>query len=470
MPVSQPSNGLSIDLAKLSSVAAEAVRTFASIVEKNAATAKAFGSFAAFVKEGAEREDQSPEAFADFEVGLEKRVAVLCCTVVGGYIEDRDERSGPIRKDGKVFYRAARTQKTIHTLFGPVRFFRTRYRSEEESFSPVDDSLGLVDGYLTNPAAYRSLLFLNHCTPRETAKLFGEIGGMNPSSSHLKRLLETAGGLWKEKEKEAMDKIREAETVPEEAASCTVSLDGVMVSLRPDGDEEACWREASCGTVSFHDADGTRLKTLSFGRMPEAGKETLKAQLAEEVAHIRKVRPDLQLVAVADAAPDNWTFLEKLRPDERAVDFFHACEHLSTVSDHAVVADWYEKYRVVLCNDADGIDKVIRAIRYLRDKATTKTALKVLDRELRFFRKNRRRMRYANLKAKGYAIGSGVVEAANKVLVNQRMKRAGMRWSIEGGQNVLTFRALIRSDRFDLAWQEMTEAANENQALNAIAA
>ena len=62
-------------------------------------------------------------------------------------------------------------------------------------------------------------------------------------------------------------------------------------------------------------------------------------------------------------------------------------------------------------------------------------------------------MRYASLKAHGCTIGSGVVEAANKVLVNQRMKRAGMRWSIEGGQNVLTLRALIRSDRFELAWR-----------------
>ena len=167
-----------------------------------------------------------------------------------------------------------------------------------------------------NPAAHRALLVLNHCTPREAAKLFGELGGMNPSSSHLKRLLETTGSLWKEREQEAMDSIREAETG--EAVSCAVSLDGVMVPLRPDGDEEACWREASCGTVSFQNAEGNRLKTLSFG--PEAGKAT--AQLAEEIAHVRKVRPEL--VAVADAAPDNWTFLEKLRPDEQAVDFFHA--------------------------------------------------------------------------------------------------------------------------------------------------
>ena len=51
------------------------------------------------------------------------------------------------------------------------------------------------------------------------------------------------------------------------------------------------------------------------------------------------------LVAVADAAPDNWTFLERLRPDEQAVDFFHACEHPGEVANHAVATDWYDKYR-----------------------------------------------------------------------------------------------------------------------------
>ena len=151
-----------------------------------------------------------------------------------------------------------------------------------------------------------------------------------------------------------MDVIREAETG--EAVSCAVSLDGVMVPLRPDRDGEARWREASSGTVSFHGADGTRLKTLSFGRMPETGKTT--ALLAAEVAHVRKVRPDLKLVAVADAAPDNWTFLGTLRPDEQAVDFFHACEHLSEVADHAVATDWYDKYRATLRDATDGVDKV----------------------------------------------------------------------------------------------------------------
>ena len=104
-----------------------------------------------------------------------------------------------------------------------------------------------------------------------------------------------------------MDEIRKATQA--EAVSFAVSLDGVMV--QPDEErKEACWREASSGTISFHDADGNRLNTLYFAQMPEAGKVTLKSQLMDEVTYIRETRPDLRLVAVADAAVDNWTFLE----------------------------------------------------------------------------------------------------------------------------------------------------------------
>jgi len=62
-------------------------------------------------------------------------------------------------------------------------------------------------------------------------------------------------------------------------------------------------------------------------------------------------------------------------------------------------------------------------------------------------------MDYARLRVQNLPIGSGVVEATCKTLVTQRMKRSGERWTIDGGQAILTFRALAQSDRFDAAWQ-----------------
>ena len=61
-------------------------------------------------------------------------------------------------------------------------------------------------------------------------------------------------------------------------------------------------------------------------------------------------------------------------------------------------------------------------------------------------------MRYAELSERGFMIGSGIVEAACKTLVAQRLKQSGMRWSASGAQAILTPRGWDQSERFDQAW------------------
>src|SRR5439155_705497 len=89
------------------------------------------------------------------------------------------------------------------------------------------------------------------------------------------------------------------------------------------------------------------------------------------------------------------------------------------------------------------------ALKYLRRKPPVRQEIR---RARGYFRTNRARMRYADLKARGLPIGSGVVEAACKTLVTQRMKNRGMRWTTAGAQAVLTPRGWDQSDRFDEAW------------------
>jgi hypothetical protein len=61
-------------------------------------------------------------------------------------------------------------------------------------------------------------------------------------------------------------------------------------------------------------------------------------------------------------------------------------------------------------------------------------------------------MHYAEMKAQGLPIGTGVMEAACKTLVRQRMKQGGMRWGKKGSQAILNLRGWARSERFDQAW------------------
>ena len=125
------------------SLPADGRGTFAALLEKGGEATEAFQS--AFVDEGVERTDRGPQAFADFEIGLQKRLAEFGRGLLCNFIEERDENDGPIRRDGRV-RSTEPTPKTIHTVFGAVRFLRSLYRSPgSPALVPVDESLGLFD-------------------------------------------------------------------------------------------------------------------------------------------------------------------------------------------------------------------------------------------------------------------------------------------------------------------------------------
>ena len=78
-----------------------------------------------------------------------------------------------------------------------------------------------------------------------------------------------------------------------------------------------------------------------------------------------------------------------------------------------------------------------------------------LKTEITYFTRHRKRCDYARLKSENKPIGSGIVEAACKTVVQMRLKRSGQHWDDQGGQAILTFRSILLSKQFDKAWQEV---------------
>ena len=71
----------------------------------------------------------------------------------------------------------------------------------------------------------------------------------------------------------------------------------------------------------------------------------------------------------------------------------------------------------------------------------------VLKRERGYFATNAARMQYPVFRRRRFPIGSGAVEASAKHLVQQRMKRAGARWSDLGARAILDLRCQLLSGR-----------------------
>ncbi len=370
--------------------------------------------------------------------------------------------------------RALRWPYTYMTHAGAVRVERTLYRASpiHRAISPMELSIGIIDSFWTPHAAGLGVWAMAHLTSVESEDLFARVGGMNPSKSSLDRLPKEVSSQW-EANREAFElMVRATDPIPEGAVAVGVSLDGIMVPMK-DGKRvhkreaqkkagkqtrgPSGYREAACGTLTFYDKEGQRLGARLMARMPEAKKATLKSQLMAELDLVLAVRPDLTVVGVADGANDNWTFLEERLPQgsPMVVDFYHASEHLRIAVELSYgksspqVEPVWQRLRSKLLTEDDGVERVIRALAYQCKQHPRRKALR---KELNYFRKRRKKMKYAQMRARNLPIGSGEVEAANKTLVTVRIKRAGARWTIEGGQAILTFRVLSKSARFDRAW------------------
>ena len=239
--------------------------------------------------------------------------------------------------------------------------------------------------------------------------------------------------------------------------------------------QKSLYREAGCGAVALYDDEATRLHAVYFGRMPEPRKETLTHQTRAEMEFTMEVCPGLRRAFICDGAEVNWRNahsteqylaqkafdLGQTCPETfYIVDFFHACEHLKSAADalygekSAKGALFFQDRKYWLQNFDGGVNQLIESLRYHMGRAKGQTKAKLRE-EINYFTNQSKRMDYAHYSRLNLPIGSGVVEAACKMLLTTRMKRSGMQWSQHGGQGMLTLRAWVKSNRFDTAFQDL---------------
>jgi hypothetical protein len=225
------------------------------------------------------------------------------------------------------------------------------------------------------------------------------------------------------------------------------------------------YREVGCGTLTLYDQEGERWQTLQYARMPEHKKVTLGEQVQAEVQAILGARPDLRRVWLAAGADSNWELLAEVervvggRPAQslQLVDFYPACEHRkggcaaiggeSTVQGQAEFA----RLRVLLKEADEGAERLIRTLKDHAGRATGRRRKRIRS-ALTYFRTQRERLPSSTYPRQPLPIASGVMEAAGKTLVTQRLQGSGMAWTMVGGQARLTLRSLLQSGRWAQAW------------------
>jgi len=170
--------------------------------------------------------------------------------------------------------------------------------------------------------------------------------------------------------------------------------------------------------------------------------------------------PQAVYLGLADGAKENWTYLEDY-VDTCILDYWHACEYLTKASKafsryKKEQTAWAKKARKTLKNNKKGAKIILRSIKKFRDNNLSKNASEGLEKAITYFTNHHHQMNYKDYQQANYPIGSGVTEAACKLIVKQRTNQSGMRWKINNAQKVLNIRALHRTKgRWKQFWDKV---------------
>lgn len=137
------------------------------------------------------------------------------------------------------------------------------------------------------------------------------------------------------------------------------------------------------------------------------------------------------------------------------VDLYHTREHVADLCKILFVPDVDEvvKYRIRWWTDLDegNVEKIAEEAqaRMPEDPKKKENA----EKEIAYLIKNKERMQYAEFRAQGLFVGSGVIEAGCKTVIGTRLKQSGMEWSVRGANAIISLRRMFVSGRFEECWE-----------------
>jgi len=339
--------------------------------------------------------------------------------------------------------------------------------SAERVFSPLDEELELLPGKLA-PRQYEHVVHLASFMPFEkAAQMMEEIVWVQTDQEAIRRLTEQAGSWMEAAQTEEIETTSEPEEVSEESPERRViSPDGAMVSLVHNQWVET--RTVAIGEPEERrNAQGEReihvINLSYFSRLADASTFT---KLAEGEIRRRKVKEAASVCAVMDGADWCQLFADKHRPDAvRVLDFPHAAEHINALLEAFVKANMQlpaktlERCLHILKHR--GPRPLLRIAERLGNDLSQQKGINV---QLDYLRKRELQMQYPQFQQQGWPLGSGMVESANKNVVEARLKGAGMHWQRNNVNPMLALRNAVCNDRWKEMWQKAVKHYQKQQA------
>jgi hypothetical protein len=234
-----------------------------------------------------------------------------------------------------------------------------------------------------------------------------------------------------------------------------IQTDGAALSTRLKDESGSTWRENKLGEIFtskdiryWTDCKGNRQhqilrkEYISYvGSVTEFKKHMLACALRNGYGQFKET------VVLRDGATWIRNMVDELFPDaQQILDFYHLCENVYTFAkalfnmDESKYVPWAKDVCARL--KASQYKLVLRELEPQKDSKPAGCPVNLYG----YIRNNIKNIDYAAYLKKNYFIGSGAIESGNKLILQDRLKRAGMRWNTATAQAVLTLRSKAESN------------------------
>lgn len=242
--------------------------------------------------------------------------------------------------------------------------------------------------------------------------------------------------------------------------------DGAMVPICSEN--KVIYKENKLGIV-YKETDIVRKTNKNGEERIEIKNKHYVSNLGEEVDKFKKMlyarcieqgaKKAEEVIILGDGAPWINKFKEEYFPDAiQILDWYHAVEHLWVTAhklfgedDMKRCEEWVNPLKTLLW---DG--KVDTVIEKVTQEALSRKKNQTPLLELRtYYLSRKNHMKYDEFRLKGYNIGSGAIESANKYIVGQRLKLSGMKWTISHANAMIHLRCKYYEGNWDVFWDNM---------------
>jgi hypothetical protein len=422
-----------------------------------------------------------PADLESWETAIRAAVLSAGAKALGGLLEGigSGRRTSKVICDcGEIMESMGLKRKELLTILGPVGYQRSMFQCPAcgKTRYPGDEELDVVATSRSPGVRRMAARAGSKQTFKEGRDDLKIYAGIKVSAKDVERVSEETGRqveAWSQAERREVLRSNETQVLTEKRIpTMYVCYDGTGVPMvktelagrkgkQPDG--TARTREAKLGCVftqtttdekgrPVRDADST-----SFVGAIEDAREFGWRIYAEA---LRRGYPNARrVVVIGDGAIWIRTVAQlHFHEATQIVDLYHARQHVSDLCKILFLSQEKQivRHRMRWWTDLDrgNIEKIIReaSLKFPSNSRARKKA----NKELAYLERNKERMRYADFRAQGLFVGSGVVEAGCKTVIGSRCKQSAMEWSVRGANAIISLRCLMLSGRMEEFWESRT--------------